>query len=297
MMSTMGSRSGVERLLVVGANGYVGRPLYERARSCFDVSGTSSTGAGGLLPLRLESAGEFDYQQVDSSTAVLLTAAISAPDVCAREFDFAWAINVTATSEFITRVLDRGARVIFFSSDAVYGERPDAFDEQAICSPMGEYAVMKHEVEQRFAEEPFFKTIRLSYVFSSDDKFTKYLAGCAQRNEEAELFHPFFRAIVHRGDVVDGALALAQRWNEFPQRIINFGGPDILSRVDFAECLKKSYLSELRYRITEPDEEFFRNRPRTIAMKSVVLPQLLGRSTRSLVDAAKLEFRDRANSV
>ena len=66
---------------------------------------------------------------------------------------------------------------------------------------------MKSEVEKRFLGNPFFKTIRLSYVFSREDKFTKYLVGCAQRDEEAELFHPFYRAIIHRDDVVEGALS------------------------------------------------------------------------------------------
>ena len=109
---------------------------------------------------------------------------------------------------------------------------------------------MKHEVEMRFQGNPSFKTIRLSYVFSREDKFTDYLIGCASRNEEAELFHPFYRAIVHRDDVVDGALALAQRWDEFPQQVINFGGPEVLSRIDFAECLKRVALPNLRYRVT-----------------------------------------------
>lgn len=75
------------------------------------------------------------------------------------------------------------------------------FDETAACNPAGEYAAMKREVEQRFSDNASFKAIRLSYVFSPEDKFSRYLAGCAERNEEADLFHPFFRAIVHRDDV------------------------------------------------------------------------------------------------
>ncbi len=58
-------------------------------------------------------------------------------------------MNVTGTSNFIQSVIDRGARVVFFSRDTVYGEREDAFDESAVCNPAGEYAEMKREVEQR----------------------------------------------------------------------------------------------------------------------------------------------------
>ena len=252
--------------------------------------GTSSRGGSGLMPLRLDSPGDFDYDKICSSDVVLLTAAISAPDICANEHDWAWAVNVTGTSEFIRNVIDRGARVVFFSSDTVYGEREDQFDERAACNPAGKYADMKRDVEQRFLGNTSFKTIRLSYVFSRDDKFSRYLTGCAERNEEADLFHPFFRAIVHRDDVVEGALALAARWVDVPEQVINFGGPQVLSRVEFAECLREAHLRDLCFTVTEPSAEFFENRPRIIAMISPVFSRLLGRPPRSLREAAHLEF-------
>lgn len=278
------------RLLIVGASGYIGEPLLECSKSVCNAYGTSSSNATGLLPLRLERPDDFDYGLIQPTDIVLLSAAISAPDICAREHARAWAVNVSGTSEFITQVISRGARVVFFSSDTVYGERSDTFDETAASQPAGEYAEMKSEVEKRFLGNPLFKSIRLSYVFSREDKFTKYLSGCAERGEEAELFHPFYRAIVHRDDVVEGALALAKRWEEFPQQVINFGGPEVLSRIDFAECLKSAALPKLRYRVTAPGDDFFKNRPRIIAMSSNILPELLGRPSRRLLEAAQIEF-------
>jgi dTDP-4-dehydrorhamnose reductase len=278
------------RLLIVGASGYIGEPLLEYSKSVCNAYGTSSSNAAGLLPLRLENPNDFDYGLIQPSDVVLLSAAISAPDICAREHDRAWAVNVTGTSEFIAKALVQGGRVVFFSSDTVYGEHGDAFDETAKSNPQGEYAEMKAEVEMRFLGNPLFKSIRLSYVFSREDKFTNYLSGCAERGDEAELFHPFYRAIVHRNDVVEGALALAQRWNEFPQQLINFGGPEVLSRIDFAECLQRIALPSLRFRVTEPEDEFFKNRPRVIAMSSDILPMLLGRPTRTLAEAVEIEY-------
>lgn len=277
-------------MIIVGASGYIGKPLYESARLSCKVYGTSSTGADGMLRLQLDAPNDFDYGLIQPADVVLLSAAISAPDICAREHDRAWAVNVTGTSEFIAKVVAQGGRVVFFSSDTVYGERGDAFDETAKSNPAGEYAEMKAEVEKRFLGNPLFKSIRLSYVFSREDKFTKYLSGCAERGAEAELFHPFYRAIVHRNDVVEGVHALARRWDEFPQQVINFGGPEVLSRIDFAECLQRNALPSLRFRVTEPGDEFFKNRPRVIAMSSDILPMLLGRPTRTLAEAARIEF-------
>jgi len=279
--------------IVVGATGYIGCRLLEQATKIMVTLGTSATGRNLLCPLDLESQADFDYSTIGSCDVIFLTAAISAPDICAREHARAWAVNVTGTSEFITQVMSRGGRVVFFSSDTVYGERSNTFDETAESQPAGEYAEMKSEVEKRFLGNRLFKSVRLSYVFSREDKFTKYLSECAERGEEADLFHPFYRAIVHRDDVIEGALALAQRWDEFPQQVINFGGPEVLSRIDFADCLKSAALPNLRYRVTEPGSDFFKNRPRVIAMSSNVLPELLGRSARRLLEAAQIEFASR----
>lgn len=278
------------KLIVVGATGYIGNLLYVAENKSSQTFGTSSSGSDSLLSLRLDLPDVFDYEFIEPSDVLLLTAAVSAPDVCAREHERAWAVNVTGTSQFIETATARGGRVIFFSSDTIYGEREDTFDETAFCNPAGEYAEMKHEIEKRFLGNPLFKSIRLSYVFSREDKYTKYLSGCAERGEEAELFHPFYRAIVHRVDVVEGALALALRWDEFPQQVINFGGPEVLSRMDFAECLKHVALPNLEYRVTEPGDDFFKNRPRIIAMSSNILSDLLGRPSRSLLEAAQIEF-------
>lgn len=277
-------------LVIVGASGYLGSALFASANKAGSAIGTSPLGGSDLLAFRLDAPAEFDYGQIRPGDVVLLTAAISAPDICAREHDRAWAVNVTGTSRFVQSVIDCGARVVFFSSDTVYGEREDEFDETATCNPAGEYAEMKREVEQRFAGNASFKAIRLSYVFSREDKFSRYLAGSAARNEEADLFHPFFRAIVHRDDVVEGALELAMRWDEVPEQIINFGGPQVLSRIDFVECLREVHLHDLRFKVTEPGADFFKNRPRVIAMTSPVLNRLLGRPPRSLLEAARLEF-------
>ena len=283
-------------LIIVGATGYVGSALFAGASKSSSVIGTSSSGGNGLLPLRLDAPAEFDYANIRMGDVVLLTAAISAPDICAREHGRAWAVNVIGTSSFIQRMIDRGARVVFFSSDTVYGERDDEFDETAACNPAGEYAEMKHEVAQRFLGDASFKEIRLSYVFSREDKFSRYLAGCAERNEEADLFHPFFRAIVHRDDVVEGALALAVRWDEVTEQVINFGGPQVLSRINFAKGLREAHLHDLRFKVTEPCADFFKNRPRVIAMTSSVFARLLGRPPRTFCEAARIEFSSISNT-
>lgn len=286
----------IGQYFVIGGRGYLGAALYLLIPDDVVRLRTASSASAGFLRLRLENPQDYADLPINAGDVVFLAAAISAPDICAREHDRAWGANVTGTSAFISNAIDRGARVIFFSSDTVYGEREDEFDETVACNPAGEYAEMKREVEQRFAGNASFKALRLSYVFSREDKFSRYLAGCAERNEEADLFHPFYRAIVHRDDIVEGALALAVRWDEVPEQVINFGGPQVLSRIDFAECLREAHFHDLRFKVTEPGADFFKNRPRVIAMTSPVFARLLGRQPRTLREAARLEFASSSNA-
>jgi dTDP-4-dehydrorhamnose reductase len=278
------------RTLTVGAAGYLGGVLHRAAARSGVARGTSSTGRDGLLRLKLDDLGQFDFNQISPGEVVLFTAAVSAPDACDRDRTRATAINLTGTADFIERAIDRGARVIFFSSDAVYGERETGFDESTACKPTGGYAEMKRDIEQRFADARAFKAIRLSYVFSKEDKFTRYLVDCWRDRVEADLFHPFLRAVIYRDDVVRGALELARRWHEFSMPVINFGGGAVLSRVDIAETLRDSCLPELKFKVTEPAVEFFANRPRVIAMRSPFLAELLGRPALTLREAILKEF-------
>lgn len=278
------------KYIVIGGRGYLGAKLFSSIPDGIMGVRTASSPSEEFLRLRLETLQDAADLPINDGDTIFLTAAISAPDICVREHDRAWAVNVTGTTEFIANAIARGGRVVFFSSDTVYGEQVDEFDERVNCNPAGEYAAMKYEVEQRFIGNPSFKAVRLSYVYSREDKFSRYLAGCATRNEEADLFHPFFRAIVYRDDVVAGALALAKRWAEMPEQVINFGGPQVLSRIDFAECLREAHLHDLRYKVTEPGADFFKNRPRVISMTSPVFTRLLGHPPRTLCEAARLEF-------
>lgn len=239
-----------------------------------------------MLRLDLERPSTFDFAQFDAGEVILLLAAISSPDACTHKREWVHSINVDGTSAFIEGALARGARVVFFSSDAVYGEQASSFDETLEPSPVGAYAEMKLAVEQRFSSETNFRTIRLSYVFSRWDSFTRYLFGCAEKGVAAEVFPSFARSVVSRDDVIAAALCLARSWDSVGERVINVGGPDVLSRAEFARILRAGILPHLQIVERDPDESFFLSRPRVIAMQSPIMDRLLGRPRLSLQTAA-----------
>lgn len=283
---------GKFKYIVIGGRGYIGKEIYASLSTKHDVLRTASTPADGYIHFRLEKSDDFENISINYGDIIFFAAAISSPDLCSTYPEKTKLVNVTQTCSFIRHAISRGARVIFFSSDTVYGEREDTFIDIGTVKPAGEYAFMKTLVEKTFQNEPLFKSVRLSYVFSREDKFTQYLINCENHTEEAEIYHPFIRSVVHRDDVVNGVISLANNWDCVNAQFINFGGPDLQSRIDITKCLKALILKKLRYRVIEPPKEFFMNRPKIIAMRSPVLSELLGRSPRRLDEAMHVEFEN-----
>ena len=284
------TQSHERRTVVLGASGYIGTRLLSAAAKVGPAVGTSSSGRNGLLRLDLAALTDFDYSSINGRDTIFLTAAISNPDRCANEYAYCHSVNVVGAGSFIARALDKGARVIFLSSDTVYGEAVDPIGEDEACSPAGAYGAMKFEVEARFRGQPGFKAARLSYVFSKDDKFTAYLVKCAESGRPAEIFHPFVRRVVHLGDVVEGLLAMGRDWQAIPEGMINFGGPAEVSRLSIAECLKRLVFAGLEITVVEPPSQYFKDRPRRINMASGRLERILGRPPRSIESSIHYEF-------
>jgi len=228
---------------------------------------------------------------VASGDIIVFLAGISSPTICKDDFEFAYRVNVEVSSQFISRCIDRGARVIYASSDVVYGECEHVVDESSDINPLGPYAEMKAEVESKFKNSDRFIAIRFSYIFASDDKFSSYILSCIKEDRVCEVFQPLSRPIVYVGDVVDGIVALCKQWDAVATNIINFSGPNLLSRLQFVSAFQDRFNGP-QIEIVQPDELFYEARPKTINMKSRYFEKLLGREIFSLADAIRREFDD-----
>lgn len=222
--------------------------------------------------LDLAEAEKFNYDLLNDIDCVIFTAAISEPDKCAQEFNKCWEINVIGTSHFICEALKRNCRVLFFSSDAVFGDIPGTiYDEETDTEAQTPYGRMKKEVEDRFKAEPNFKAIRLSYVASAKDRFITYCINCMKKKETADVFHPFYRNVIVVSDVVDVVTFLAIHWAEYKPTFLNVAGKELVSRVRIADELNRLFDGKLKYTISMPGEKFFKNRPCITQMKSLYM--------------------------
>ena len=221
-------------LKIIGATGNVGKRLLEKSLDVWhdDVE---------AIATRLDKDElEYDFDSLGHEDVIAFCAAISEPTVCAKNPELARKVNVTKTIEFIERSTHKGARVVFLSSDAVYGNIDNQFDEQWQKDPIGVYGEMKSEVEEYFRGNPDVKVLRSSFNFFKEDRFTSYLQKCALNDEVAEVFSPFERSVIHRDDTVDAILSLSRNW-EGPQ-FINCGGPHTICSLSLLNSKEEVFL-------------------------------------------------------
>jgi dTDP-4-dehydrorhamnose reductase len=275
---------------IFGKNSMVAKRLARRLNSGMTVRFISSHPQGNDLNLDLLEPKKFDYSVFKQNDYIVVLASISSPDICEKEYELAKKINLQGTKHFIKSALDRQAKVVFFSSDTIYGNLVTKIDELTKCQPLGKYASMKLEVEQTFLAERNFKSLRLSYVFAKQDKFTGYLQHCREKSTPAEVFHPLYRRVVYIEDLLDAILLLPQKWDEVKTSTMNICGPELISRLDMAKAYQTIVDKRLEFKIIEPDEEFFQARPRSIDMSSLFFADLIGRQPLTLEQAIIKEF-------
>ncbi len=259
------------KIAIVGSSGYIAGFLIHALEKETAVDQIlkidQNTEADAFLSLTEPE--RFDYKTLEDIDCIVFTAAVSGPDQCANEFEACWKINVTGTEYFIREALRRNRNVLFFSSDAVFGDIPgEIYTEHSETRAETPYGRMKKSIEDSFKNNPHFKAIRLSYVVSAKDRFVSYCLSCIREGKTAEIFHPFYRNCITVSDVVSTVLWLIGHWREYGQAFLNVTGRELVSRVRIADELNRFYENRLAYTIVEPDSSFYRNRPRITQMES-----------------------------
>lgn len=259
------------KIALIGSSGYISGFILNRLGSKHQIIKIDR--AGDIdHHLDLAHAEEFDYEILNDVDQIIFPAAISSPDLCEKEFDLCWDINVKGSGLFIQKALEKNIRVLFFSSDAVFGNHPDeVFDENSETDASTAYGKMKKAIEDRFKEDSNFKAIRLSYVISAKDKFTKYALSCRDKGEICEVYDPFYRNCITVGDVLDCIEWLIRHWDEYEPSFLNIAGRDLVSREDIVKQINELSDRKIHYRIVYPGDDFYRCRPVSTTMKSLYL--------------------------
>ncbi|MCK4442686.1 MAG: sugar nucleotide-binding protein [Sulfurovaceae bacterium] len=268
--------------IIIGKNSFIAQSLIKTGKY---LTTSSNIEDNESIYLNLSNPENFDYSLLNKNTTIILLAAVSSPDKCNNNYEYAFNINVIGTTYFIRESLNKGAKVLFFSSDVIYGNTINNVNEESSTNPFGNYAKMKDEIEKAFEKEKNFKVFRLSYVLSKEDKYLSYLQNCIDKNKIAEVFHPFNRKVVYICDVVKSIENIVIKWNKYSNQKFNICGIENISRKDIVNYFNEAIGNKLQYRLLEPNNDFWNARPKDINISSLYMEKLLGKKPTLIKDA------------
>jgi nucleoside-diphosphate-sugar epimerase len=206
---------------IIGSQGIIGRNL---SRALFVRKD---------LVIQATESWDFDLPSEMKDDLIFYFRAVSSPFSVAKNPVEAFNINVVKTRVAIEAMLEKGARVIFASSDVVYGDTGIFFaSENARIRPFGEYAIQKALIEECFGDNSNFLTVRLSTVVGEGSKLREGLLS----QEYYEVFDPLIRNPIHIHDVIYVLKKLIDSdfLMNFPNGILNLGGSEAMSSYDLA---------------------------------------------------------------
>jgi dTDP-4-dehydrorhamnose reductase len=257
----------MQRLLVTGGCGYLGRELVARA----PARGWQVRATWFEQPPR----GEAEWVRADVRDAEEVRAAVDRADAIVhtayRQGEGEWDVNVDG-SEAVARA-SGGRRLVHLSSDLVFRGDRGCYREEDEPDPVNSYGRSKAEAERRVAAlRPDATLVRTSLIYGGTEP------GPQERlaRENRRFFVDELRSPVHVGDLAEAVLELLPLDVPGP---LHVAGADNVSRFDFAVLLGADP-SRLERATTTPD------RPRDVTLDSSRARSFLATPLRGVREAA-----------
>lgn len=137
--------TGSTKILVTGANGFLGKKIMRMFSGDFEVVGTfHSKEDKNLIKMDICDAGE--VKETLSRVRpdwVIHTAAITDVDLCDVDPELAWKTNCTGSFNIVNTCRDEQIRLLAISTDYVFSGRNSPYTEGAHPDPLGFYGLTK----------------------------------------------------------------------------------------------------------------------------------------------------------
>jgi dTDP-4-dehydrorhamnose reductase len=195
-------------VLVVGADGMIGRTLAERfAAAGRSVVRTAFLPTPGALPFDLARQAA-DWTPPSAATA-FLCAAITSQEQCRTHRAESRAVNIDGTLALAEKLVRQGTHVIFPSTNLVLDGRTPRQSADAPYAPQTEYGRQKAEAEQHLRQLSGTCVVRFTKVFAAATPILVRWAAALQRGEAIRPFSDMPLAPLPLDFAVEALVAVA----------------------------------------------------------------------------------------
>ena len=181
------------RFLVIGGDGLVGSSLVQFLKNANESVISTTKNKSLVFPdcIYLDLKDDLNNWNLNHSVdVVVFCSGITKVDYCESDKSTSRIVNVVSVFRLATILADKGARIIFLSSNAVFDGSKEFPSHEDVVSPITEYGRQKVEVEKHLIEKyPSLVTIlRLTKVLGSRNSLFDEWSTALKRGDS---IHPF----------------------------------------------------------------------------------------------------------
>ena len=259
------------KILVTGANGFLGKKAMEIFRKDNEVIGTSHSGKNGLKIIDIT-----DYDEVDKiieeekPNVIFNTAAMIDVAQCESEKENAKKLNVDAAVHLAEICKEKKIKLIVISSDYIFSGDNSPYDENSEAHPKSYYGETKKLMEKLVLEtNPDAIVIRpgILYGFNAPNGKDKLITPVIDKINKCEEIiiddlRPKYPVIID--DIPKNTLILIEK-NE--KGVFNFASEEKVDRYTSAIIVAKEFgLDENKIKKEKPKE--FPDRPYDVQLNN-----------------------------
>ncbi len=233
------------KILITGANGFLGWYLCAAAHPHWEVYGTTHSRPVDiphtqLLPTDLtDPVALKQLFQIIQPNAVIHAAALAQPNMCEVHPDLSWQINVQASWQIAEHCAARNIPCLFTSTDQVFDGQQAPYQETDAVNPINRYGEHKVLAEEGMRSRyPHTIICRLPLMFGATPHAPSFLQGFIaklRQGEPLQLFTDEYRSPASGESIAQGIyLALSSGLS-----CLHLGGKEHISRYEFGQHLIK----------------------------------------------------------
>lgn len=236
----------MDRVLIVGGNGFVGGRLYEYGKkSGYDMAIADVADKCSIADCNYFQCDIGEIAEVKNvfsefrPNLVINVAAIADIDFAEKNRDLAYRVNVIGAANCAAFTKKIGAAYIWFSSDAVFDGMADCYDETSVACPVNYYGETKQIGEERVAKEnPNSIILRLSLVLGIPvDKGNSFVASLINNVKNGKEVYCPINEVRTPIDVYTLVEAIFELYKIEFSGVLHLGSTDSLNRYEITKYL------------------------------------------------------------
>jgi dTDP-4-dehydrorhamnose reductase len=169
---------------------------------------------------------------------VIHAAAMAKTKDCRLDPGRARRINTEATAQLAGLAADKGARLLYVSTDLVFDGAKGTYSELDAPAPLSIYGQSKHDAEQNVLKHPHSMVARVNWLFgptlTGSPGFFDYMLADLRGNSPLTLFNDEWRSPISMAVAAKALVSIAL--SDFAG-MIHLGGPERMSRLDIGQRL------------------------------------------------------------